>query len=281
MGPLTIRTASLQQLEQVLGWAREEGWNPGLDDAAAFHAADPDGFLIGWLGTLPVGSISLVRYDENYAFLGLFIVRPAFRGRGFGKALWQAAIERAGRRTVGLDAVPAQVGRYEAAGFAASHGTTRWSGRLRGLVATRSLVRPLGIADLAEVAGYDAPIFGAGRRAFLSAWLSPSASRQSEGLFEDGELRSYGSVRRTSAGWKIGPLFADTASAAEALLATLVTPAGTDEIAMDVPDSNMTGTGLAARLGFSAGFTTTRMYLRRPPDVPLDRLYGVTTLELG
>ena len=155
--------ARVPTLEQVLGWAREEGWGPGLEDAGAFHAADPGGFLIGWLGTLPIGSISLVRYGEEQAFLGLFIVRPAFRGRGFGKALWQAAMDRAGARTIGLDAVPAQVGRYAAAGFVRAHGTTRWGGHLRGLVTTRSLVRPLGPEDAAAVAQYDAQAFGAPR----------------------------------------------------------------------------------------------------------------------
>ena len=281
MGPIAIRPASVQQLEQVLGWARDEGWGPGLEDAAAFHATDPGGFLIGWLGTLPIGSISLVRYGDDQAFLGLFIVRPAFRGRGFGKALWQAALDRAGTRTIGLDAVPAQAGRYAAAGFVRAHGTTRWSGRLRGLVTTRSLVRPLGPEDAAAVADYDALAFGAPRPDFLFGWLRPTATRQSEGYFEDGALRGYGSVRRTFAGWKIGPLFADSAAIAEALLATLVTPAGTDELALDIPDPNLAGTALARRLGFTAGFETTRMYRGPAPDLPLDRIFGVTTLELG
>lgn len=281
MGPIEIRPASVQQLEQVLGWAREEGWGPGLEDAAAFHVADPGGFLIGWLGTLPIGSISLVRYGEEQAFLGLFIVRPAFRGRGFGKALWQAAMDRAGARTIGLDAVPAQVGRYAAAGFVRAHGTTRWGGHLRGLVTTRSLVRPLGPEDAAAVAQYDAQAFGAPRPEFLAGWLRPTATRQSEAYFEDGAIRGYGSVRRTFAGWKIGPLFADSAAIAEALLATLVTPAGTDEVAVDIPEPNLAGTALAKRLGFTAGSETTRMYRGPAPALPLDRIFGVTTLELG
>ncbi len=281
MGPIVIRPASVQQLEQVLGWAREEGWGPGLEDAAAFHAADPGGFLVGWLGTLPIGSISLVRYGEGYAFLGLFIVRPAFRGRGFGKALWQAALDRAGSRTIGLDAVPAQVGRYAAAGFVPAYGTTRWSGHLRGLVATRSLVRPVQPDDVTTIAQYDATAFGAPRPDFLAGWLGPTATRQSEAYFEAEAVRGYGSVRRTVAGWKIGPLFADTAAIAESLLATLVTPAATDALAIDIPSPNLAGTSLAERLGFKPGFETTRMYRGPAPEQPLDRIFGVTTLELG
>jgi hypothetical protein len=34
-------------LEVVLDWAAGEGWNPGLHDAAAFAAVDPEGLLLG------------------------------------------------------------------------------------------------------------------------------------------------------------------------------------------------------------------------------------------
>lgn len=281
MGPLDIRPATAQQLEQVLTWASDEGWQPGMEDAPAFHAADPQGFLIGWLGTLPIGSISLVRYGEDYAFLGLFIVRPAFRGKGYGRELWDAAIARAGNRTIGLDAVLEQQPRYASAGFVPAYGTTRWNGKLRGLVTTRSLVRPVGPDDASAVAAYDATMFGAPRPQFLRAWLQASASRLSEGYFDNGWLTGYGSIRRNAGGWKIGPLFADTAAAAESLLATLVTPVGTDDVAVDIPDPNLAAIDLAERLGFKPGFRTTRMYRGVPRRLPLDRIYGTTTLELG
>ena len=60
----------------------------GLDDAAPFHAQDPSGFLMGWLGSVRIGCISVVKYGADFAFLGLFIVLPAFRGKGYGKAIW-------------------------------------------------------------------------------------------------------------------------------------------------------------------------------------------------
>ena len=103
---LTIKPMSLADLERALGWAADEGWNPGLDDAAPFHAQDPSGFLMGWLGAEPVGCVSVVKYGERFAFLGLYIVRPAHRGKGYGKAIWDAGIASAGARTIGLDGVP-------------------------------------------------------------------------------------------------------------------------------------------------------------------------------
>ena len=107
--PLRIGVArSLDEVRLILDWAAAEGWNPGLSDAEAFVAADPEGFLLGRLGSEPVAAISLVRYDDRFAFLGCYIVTPELRGRGHGIAMWRAAVERAEGRTIGLDGVPAQ-----------------------------------------------------------------------------------------------------------------------------------------------------------------------------
>jgi hypothetical protein len=57
---LSIKPMSRADLDAALSWARDEGWNPGLDDAGAFYAQDPGGFLMGWLGTVRVGCISVV-----------------------------------------------------------------------------------------------------------------------------------------------------------------------------------------------------------------------------
>ena len=147
---LDIRPMSRADLEAALGWARDEGWNPGLDDAGPFHAQDPSGFLMGWLGTVRVGCISVVKYGADFAFLGLYIVHPAHRGKGYGKAIWDAGIASAAGRTIGLDGVPAQQDNYRKSGFEFAHRSARWGGTLRGLVTTRSYVRPVMPDDFAQ-----------------------------------------------------------------------------------------------------------------------------------
>ncbi len=276
-----IREMSRADLEVALGWARDEGWNPGLDDAGPFHAQDPSGFLMGWAGTVRIGCISVVKSGAGFAFLGLYIVHPAHRGKGFGKRIWNAGMVSAAGRTVGLDGVPAQQDNYRKSGFALAHKSARWGGTLRGLVATRSYVRPVTPDDFAAVAGFDARHVAAPREAFLRAWLAPSPTRQTEGYFENGQLRGYGTIRRCVSGWKIGPLFAETPAIAETLVATLVTPAGEDQVFIDVPEPNMAGREMVTRLGFTPAFETARMYLGPAPALPLDAIFGITTLELG
>jgi hypothetical protein len=67
----SIRPATRAELDRIIDWAATEDWNPGLADADAFWAADPEGFLIGLLGEEPVSTISVVRYDDSFGFLGL------------------------------------------------------------------------------------------------------------------------------------------------------------------------------------------------------------------
>ncbi len=279
---LDIRPMSRADLEAALGWAREEGWNPGLDDVGPFFAQDPSGFLMGWLGTVRVGCISVVKYGDDFAFLGLYIVHPAHRGKGYGKAIWDAGIQSAAGRTIGLDGVPAQQDNYRKSGFAFAYQSACWGGTLRGLVAARSYVRPVTPDDFPAVAAFDRLCTPAAREKFLAAWLAPSPTRQTEGYFDDdGQLRGYGTVRRCVTGWKIGPLFAETPAIAEALLSTLVTPAGTDPIFIDVPGPNVAAVEMVRRLGFTPAFETARMYLGPAPVLPLSQVFGVTTLELG
>ncbi len=89
---LAIRVMGRPDLDQAIDWAAAEGWNPGLKDAECFQAADPAGFLMGYLDGQPIGCISVVRYSSTFGFLGFYIVRPDRRGQGFGYRLWQAGM---------------------------------------------------------------------------------------------------------------------------------------------------------------------------------------------
>jgi GNAT superfamily N-acetyltransferase len=278
---LDIRPATRADFDIALGWARDEGWNPGLDDAGLFASEDPGGLLMGWLSAERIGCVSVVKYGADYAFLGLYIVRPAYRGQGYGKALWDAGIASAGGRTIGLDGVPAQQANYRKSGFAFAHGSARWSGTLHGQAAARTQVRPLTADDFATIAAFDRRHVPAPRETFLQAWLGASPTRQSAGYFEDGRLRGFGTIRRCFTGWKIGPLFAATPEIAQALLTTLAVPAGSDPLFIDVPGPNGAGVEMVQRLGFTPAFETARMYLGETPVLPLGEVFGITTLELG
>ena len=84
-----IRSINTADINHVTEWAREEGFAPGIGDVNIYRNTDRQGLWIASLGIEPIGCIAGVRYNENYGFLGLFLVIEKFRGRGFGIQLWK------------------------------------------------------------------------------------------------------------------------------------------------------------------------------------------------
>ena len=80
--------------------------------AAAFLAADPEGFFVLNVDGQPAATVSAVRYGERFGFLGLYITAPDLRGRDHGVAVWRAGREHLAGRVVGLDAVLEQETTY-------------------------------------------------------------------------------------------------------------------------------------------------------------------------
>src|SRR5215207_5743189 len=205
----------LNRAAQVaISWADAEGWNPGLDDAERFLAADPHSFLATEHEDEIVATVSCALYGDSYAFIGFYIVRSDVRGRGVGRTLFERALERAGGRVVGLDGVLAQQGSYERRGFVLAHRNVRWRTVGGG-------ERPEGVVELSSVPiqqllAFDTAVFGSERERFLRVWIDRPAG-QALACLDGGRLAGYGVLRPCHVGAKIGPLFAEDADVADAL----------------------------------------------------------------
>ena len=281
MTHLTIRPMTRAELDLGIDWAAAEGWNPGLHDASSFHAADPGGFLVGLLGDEPVGMISVVKYGRGFGFVGLYLVRPAWRGRGHGLALWQAAMQSLHGRLVGLDGVVAQQANYRRSGFVLAYNNVRHEGVPARAAAPDAATVPLAQLPFDEVLRYDAAFFPDDRATFLRGWIAQPGSI-ALGLRHRGGLAGYGVIRPCRIGFKVGPLFADDAEGADRLLRALSaqTPVGA-RVQLDIPSVNPAALALVAARGMRPVFETARMYSGPVPVLAIDRLYGVTTFELG
>jgi GNAT superfamily N-acetyltransferase len=275
-----VRPMRPGELELVLEWARQEGWNPGLDDSLPFHDADPSGFFVGAVGEVPVGSISVVKYGDDLAFLGLYMVHPEFRGRGYGRAIWDAGIASANGRSIGLDGVVAQQENYRKAGFEEAYKTVRYGGVIGSLPSSTLTATPVG-DKLDGLVRYDAGVFSAERSAFVTSWCTNRKHRRTAVVRKSGKIRGYGTIRRCYDGYKIGPLFAADADSAAALLSTLGQEAKGARVFIDIPSDNRDAVALAVGMGLEPVFETSRMYRGAVPTVPLKNVFGVTTLELG
>ncbi|MBI1375749.1 MAG: GNAT family N-acetyltransferase [Phycisphaera sp.] len=281
MGRFEIRTMTRGELDFAVDLAANEGWNPGLHDADAFYAADPDGYLVGLLDGEPIGCISAVSYEGVFGFVGFYIVVPEHRGKGYGIQLWDAAMGRLDGHNVGLDGVVAQQDNYRKSGFQYAYANIRYEGRVRSIDVSSEGFKTLSNVSFDQLCAYDRAFFPAGRTAFLDRW---TRLPQSTGVacVNGDTMRGYGVIRACRSGHKIGPLFADTPAIAEAIYTHLSASVSSgDSIYLDVPETNANAIALARRHGMTKVFETARMYTGDAPPLPLERLYGVTTFELG
>lgn len=281
---LTLRLMQEDEVAGLVGWAADEGWNPGLHDARVFWQTDPEGFIAAELDGELIGGGSIVSYHREFGFMGLFIVRPEFRGRGLGTQLWHARVRllqsrlRAGA-AIGMDGVFAMQDWYGEGGFTFAHRSIRYQGT------GAAVVRAPGLEEASEVpferiAEYDRRCFPTWRERFLRSWLEQPDSLAL--VATEGEaVRGYGVIRGCAVGGKIGPLFADDADIAESLYTALGAHLPGQPVFLDVPEINAFAMGLARRHGLEEVFGTARMYLGPRPKLAEHRVYGLTTLELG
>lgn len=283
----------------AIAWAAAEGWNPGLHDAESFYATDPKGFWVGLLNGEPIASVSVVVYSPQYAFAGFYMVKPEYRGMGYGAQIGQAVLGRLANHTVGLDGVVAQQENYKKAGFRLAYRNIRFEGTVTHTPSGETLSRPHlegtatqnpseapSLVSASEVPfdallTYDTQHFPAQRAGFLRSWIAMPQSMSVVALNAN-RIEGYATIRRCVKGYKIGPLIAHDARTAKKLLQACLNASEAGEtFYLDVPEPNAAALQLTNEYNMRMVFETGRMYNGKKPDVPLQKIYGITSFELG
>jgi GNAT superfamily N-acetyltransferase len=262
-------------------WAEKEGWNPGLHDAECFYAADPNGFFVGELDGKIASCISAVRYDEKFGFLGFYIVSPEYRGKGLGVEIFAKALQYLEKRNVGADGVLARVEDYKKFGFQPAYKNRRYQGFGVKKEKYFKELNDLKDVDFSALAAYDDLIFSAPRHTFLKCWITQPGT-QGYAYFAENKILGYGVIRKCFKGYKIGPLFSDNSEIAEAIFNALIGSVGAgEEVFFDTPETNPQAVALAEKNKMRVVFETARIYSLEKPRVPIEKVFGVTSFELG
>lgn len=273
-----VRSMTPDDLRLALSWAASEGWNPGIDDVDSFYHADPGGFLIGELNGEPISCISVVRYNTNFNFIGIYIVKPEYRKQGYGLKTWQEAFKLIPGQNAALDAVLAQVNTYQKFGFKPTHSHLRYQGMISGKISPDVVdVKTINFAKLCD---YDRRYFPGDRPNFLSQWINQPQG-QGYAILNQDHLVGYGVIRKATDGFRIGPVFAENVELAEKLFLSLASYAEGNPIYIDVPNINNSGISLVERYQMQPMFECVRMYTGEQPNINWTNIFAVTSLELG
>ena len=302
---LTIRPLAAHDIPTVTAWARREGFAPGVGDVAIYRQTDRQGLWVGWLDREPVGCIAGVRYNSSYGFIGLFLVVPEHRGKGYGVALWRHALQHlADVPCIGLEAALDRVADYAGWGFVPASPTTRWLRPAAAGVAVPESTPPQPGPLVAQppspapawclltgeaipeeaVQRFDAQREPSPRPHFLHEWLHHPAGTVHALLDREGTCHGFGRIRpcllKEGEGWRLGPVVADSLGAAQALVEGLL-QRHPGAVLIDGPGANPEAASLWKSLGCRPMSQTLRMYRGSVPKASLADVYGLACLELG
>lgn len=277
-----VRPGTRKELDIMIDWAAKEGWNPGLYDTDAFYSIDKNGFLLGFLDNKPIAAISAVSYGKDFGFLGFYIVKPEFRGKGYGIKIWNKATKYLSTQNIGLDGVVTQQENYKKSGFKLAFRNIRFEGHgSDGKLKENKNIRLLPEVNFNLVYKYDKEIFLHDRKKFLKLWIKQPKSL-AIGYIKNNKLLGYGVVRKCRSGYKVGPLFTSSQKIAQALFERMRIFVGKKNlIYLDVPEPNKEAVALAKKYQMKSMFETARMYTKEFPKIPINKIFGVTTFEVG
>ena len=283
--------------------AAEMGWKPGALDHISYFAADETGFFVGERSGVVISCMSAVKYSDKYAFLGNYIVDEPYRGKGYGISLCTKILaslaEGCNSAADGVENMsPKYKGRYSY--------KSAWKNRRVNISASagslslesissleRVKIQPASKLQFGKLLDYDTSVHVYARSSFLEKWISAPNSYSYAATNDDGAVVGYTVVRRTlreEDGWRIGPLFADDSKIArllyKAVLGQISAIDPTSMVTVDVPfGSGMTNPDafqITKEILATPEFTTVRIYSNgTPSNLPLHKVFGLTSLELG
>ena len=273
----------------------KEGWRPGLKDAECFLACDPSGAFVGELNGKPICCATMVKYGDSFAFGGCYIVSNEYRGKGYGRMIYDAGLASVmSSRRVAISALLHLEELYKRKGFRSQFYGARFDFHLPTAMTRFSEISekcPVEIKCIEEVnlealSVYDTTVFGFERQAFLSKWLRVPGSHARVAINSEGSIVGYTVARPMlikEEGYKIGPHFADSDAIAEKLLKAVFEELLQEQPAPLVCIDALTKKAIemGERLQGKRWFEHVYMVMNGLPDACFDKWFGITTLELG
>jgi GNAT superfamily N-acetyltransferase len=271
-------------LQTLVSWAAAEGWNPGPYDADVFWATDPEGFYGCFDDGELVGGGSIVSYGGQFGFMGFFIVKPEYRARGIGRMLWYKRRDTLLARldegaAIGMDGVVDMQPFYAKGGFVTAFRDERYE-RMGEPLNYSDNISPITEVDTDALLAYDALCFGLPRPQFMKPWLRMPGNKMFK-YMEDGTLKGFAILRKAQQGNKVCPLFADSGAIAEALYRACLNAVAGEPLYLDIPVTNTDAVNLVKNYNATYVFECARMYYGKPPAMDINKVFGITSFELG
>lgn len=224
---IKYRTMKLDDIADGLKLCRKAKWNQLEPDWQIFLLHSPEACLVATDPNQVVGTVTTIRYQDSFSWIGMVLVDPDFRRQGIGQELLQKALQLLhSEETVKLDATPQGREVYLKLDFVDEYPITRMQMLPAEGLFYSAKARAIHQEDLAGLIEFDSKIFGANRSSLLQ-WMWEKAPQFAFLMEEGEEIKGYVMGRLGHDFIHIGPVIAQKFSIAkELVLAALQNCAG-------------------------------------------------------
>jgi len=262
------------------------GWNQTEADWQRFLNGSSEGCFVAEVDGTVRGTAATISFERRFAWVGMVLVDPAYRGRGIGTRLLEKTIEyldATGTPTIKLDATPAGKPIYERLGFVTEYEMERWTLRrpVELAAASPEMEEAMPAPLVERILKADREAFGADRSALLRS-VHQSDPQFTNGLWNAGAMEAYAFGRRGSFADHFGPWIAKDERTARQMLEGFLARSRRELVVADCSMSNAFAARLLREFGFTSTRPLTRMYrgANRFPGRP-DLLCAILGPEFG
>ncbi len=265
-------------LEGALKLSQEMSWPYRLADwDVALQLGK--GFVLQRAGAV-IGTAAWWPYGETHASAGMIIVAKAAQGRGYGARLMDALLTSARPRSIALNSTAEGIMLYKRRGFVPIGIIHQHQGipDERYEPPRSGLVRSMAASDFGAITRLDHNATGLERRQMLEKLLQ---SGDGYVLQRDGMARGYAISRLFGRGHVIGPVVAETASDAQALIEAALARIGSVFVRIDTSATSQLGDWLEG-IGLEQVGDATTMILGTPaPSSGPARVFAIPNQSFG
>jgi ribosomal protein S18 acetylase RimI-like enzyme len=262
---VTYRLMTPGDIPAGLALCRAAGWNQLACDWKVFLHLSPGGCLVAVKEGKVVGTVTTLRYQHCFSWIGMVLVEAACQRQGIGLQLLNEALHLLHKEpTIRLDATPAGREVYKKLGFVDEYGLSRMVCLDPVSSGSPSRVRSMDKNDLGTVAAFDRASFGADRQSLLE-WMWEGAPQLAFVNEEKNEVQGYCLGREGYHFTHIGPVIAHHFHIAQQLVAAAMNHCKGKAIVLDVPSFHPKWKTWLIGMGFTEQRPFLRMYKGHPP----------------
>lgn len=281
---ITFRTMRNSDIPAGLSLCRSAGWNQLARDWELFLKVSPDDCRVAVDETdHVVGTVTTVRYEDHFSWIGMVLVDPARQRQGIGMSLLKESLNiLKDERTIKLDATPAGREVYLKLDFQDEYYLSRMLCKSVTTAGSENAdVRSIKAHDLNDIFKFDLRTFGA-RRDSLLAWMWKGAPEYALTLEVGDKIAGYCFARHGYNFTHIGPVVAREESVAKQLVTALLAKCTGKAVIIDAPHHSVTWLKWLEQNAFTEQRPFMRMFLgdNKWPGRPSQQ-FGILGPEFG